>query len=184
MLGRRPEPTRQAPPIVVADLVADLAAATPLAPCQALFKQLFSFVNVNLFNQLLLRRECCSFSNGEHVRTGLAQVEQWIMAAGAEYVGDSWEELRYIRQVRVQGSGQGSVQSEGSSPCVHSFTCLIHLILYCLPSRHSVPFLQAVQFLVIGNKQKRTLEEITTDLCPVLSIQQLYRISTMYWDDR
>ena len=43
---------------------------------------------------------------------------------------------------------------------------------------------QAVQFLVIGNKQKRTLEEITTDLCPVLSIQQLYRISTMYWDDR
>ena len=41
---------------------------------QALFKQLFSFINVNLFNQLLLRRECCSFSNGEHVRTGLAQV--------------------------------------------------------------------------------------------------------------
>ena len=46
------------------------------------------------------------------------------------------------------------------------------------------PLVQAVQFLVIGNKQKRTLEEITTDLCPVLSIQQLYRISTMYWDDR
>lgn len=41
---------------------------------QALFKQLFSFVNVQLFNQLLLRRECCSFSNGEYVKTGLAQV--------------------------------------------------------------------------------------------------------------
>lgn len=41
---------------------------------QALFKQLFSFVNVQLFNQLLLRRECLSFSNGEHVKTGLAQV--------------------------------------------------------------------------------------------------------------
>ena len=39
-----------------------------------MFKQLFSFINVNLFNQLLLRRECCSFSNGEHVRTGLTQV--------------------------------------------------------------------------------------------------------------
>lgn len=43
---------------------------------QALFKQLFSFVNVQLFNQLLLRRECCSFSNGEYVKTGLAQVSE------------------------------------------------------------------------------------------------------------
>ncbi len=68
---------------------------------QALFKQLFSFVNVQLFNQLLLRRECCSFSNGEYVKTGLAQVESWIQAAGAEYVSDSWDELRYIRQVRA-----------------------------------------------------------------------------------
>lgn len=39
-------------------------------------------------------------------------------------------------------------------------------------------------FLVIGNKPRKSLEEITHDLCPVLSIQQLYRISTMYWDDR
>lgn len=39
-------------------------------------------------------------------------------------------------------------------------------------------------FLVIGNKPKKSLEEITSDLCPVLSIQQLYRISTMYWDDK
>ncbi len=47
-------------------------------PTQALFKQLFSFMNVQLFNQLLLRRECCSFSNGEYVKTGLASVEAWI----------------------------------------------------------------------------------------------------------
>jgi hypothetical protein len=44
---------------------------------------------------------------------------------------------------------------------------------------------QAVTFLVIGNKPKKSLEEITSDLCPVLSILQLYRISTMYyWDDK
>jgi myosin-5 len=67
-------------------------------------------------------------------------VENWIQAAGADFVADSWDELKYIRQ--------------------------------------------AVTFLVIGNKPKKSLEEITTDLCPVLSIQQLYRISTMYWDDR
>jgi hypothetical protein len=54
---------------------------------------------VQLFNQLLLRRECCSFSNGEYVKTGLAEVENWIHAAGKEWVGESWDELRYIRQV-------------------------------------------------------------------------------------
>ncbi|KAK9809830.1 hypothetical protein WJX72_000004 [[Myrmecia] bisecta] len=105
-----------------------------------LFQQLFSFVNVQLFNQLLLRRECCSFSNGEYVKTGLAEVENWIHSAGKDWVGESWDELRYIRQ--------------------------------------------AVTFLVIHQKHKKSLEEITNDLCPVLSVQQLYRISTMYWDDR
>lgn len=64
-------------------------------------------MNVNLFNQLLLRRECCSFSNGEHVRGGLTQVEQWIANAGAEYVGDSWDELRYIRQVSGAAGREG-----------------------------------------------------------------------------
>ena len=65
-----------------------------------LFMQLFSFMNVQLFNQLLLRRECCSFANGEYVKHGLAQVENWISVAGDDCMGNSWEELRYIRQVR------------------------------------------------------------------------------------
>jgi myosin-5 len=104
-------------------------AHVPRVLVQALFRQLFSFVNVQLFNQLLLRRECCSFSNGEYVKTGLAQVENWISEAGQDYVGESWDELKYIRQ--------------------------------------------AVTFLVIGNKPKKSLDEITHDLCPVLSIQQV-----------
>jgi myosin-5 len=53
---------------------------------QKLFEQLLSFVNVQLFNQLLLRRECCSFSNGEYVKAGLSEVEQWIAGAGEEWV--------------------------------------------------------------------------------------------------
>lgn len=44
--------------------------------------------------------------------------------------------------------------------------------------------MQAVTFLVIHQKAKKSLPEITGDLCPMLSVQQLYRISTMYWDDR
>jgi len=105
-----------------------------------LFTQIFSFINVQLFNSLLLRRECCSFSNGEYVKAGLAELEHWIYDAGDEYAGASWDELKYIRQ--------------------------------------------AVGFLVIHQKPKKSLDEITHDLCPVLSVQQLYRISTMYWDDK
>lgn len=104
------------------------------------FTQTFSFVNVQLFNSLLLRRECCSFSNGEYVKAGLAELEHWCYDATEEYAGSAWDELKHIRQ--------------------------------------------AVGFLVIHQKPKKTLKEITNDLCPVLSIQQLYRISTMYWDDK
>lgn len=49
-----------------------------------LFTQIFSFVNVQLFNSLLLRRECCSFSNGEYVKAGLAELEHWIYEASEE----------------------------------------------------------------------------------------------------
>ncbi|KAJ0725452.1 putative myosin ATPase [Helianthus annuus] len=85
------------------------------------FTQIFSFVNVQLFNSLLLRRECCSFSNGEYVKAGLAEIEHWCYNATDEYAGSAWDELKHIRQ--------------------------------------------AIAFLI-------------------LSIQQLYRISTMYWDDK
>ncbi|KAK4273572.1 hypothetical protein QN277_021949 [Acacia crassicarpa] len=104
------------------------------------FTQIFSFINVQLFNSLLLRRECCSFSNGEYVKAGLAELENWCYKATEEYAGPAFDELKHIRQ--------------------------------------------AIGFLVIHQKPKKTLNEISHDLCPVLSVQQLYRISTMYWDDK
>ena len=112
----------------------------PTFLARKLFSQVFSFINVQLFNSLLLRRECCSFSNGEYVKTGLTEIENWIVNAGNEWVGNAWEELKYIRQ--------------------------------------------AVTFLVIHQKSRKSLNEIINDVCPVLSVQQLYRISTMYWDDK
>ncbi|KAL6523944.1 hypothetical protein OROMI_031039 [Orobanche minor] len=89
---------------------------------------------------LLLRRECCTFSNGEYVKSGLAELEKWIVNATEEFAGTSWHELNYIRQ--------------------------------------------AVGFLVIHQKRKKSLEEIRQDLCPKLTVRQIYRISTMYWDDK
>lgn len=106
---------------------------------QKIFTQVFSYINVQLFNSLLLRRECCTFSNGEFVKAGLAELELWCCQAKEEYAGSSWDELKHIRQ--------------------------------------------AVGFLVIHQKYRISYDEITNDLCPILSVQQLYRICTLYWDD-
>ncbi|XP_058101304.1 myosin-6-like [Magnolia sinica] len=108
---------------------------------QKIFTQIFSHINVQLFNSLLLRRECCTFSNGEYVKAGLAELELWCcQVAKDEYAGSSWDELKHIRQ--------------------------------------------SVGFLVIHQKSRISYDEITNDLCPVLSVQQLYRICTNYWDDK
>lgn len=106
---------------------------------QKIFTQIFSYINVQLFNSLLLRRECCTFSNGEYVKAGLAELELWCCQAKEEYAGSAWDELKHIRQ--------------------------------------------AVGFLVIHQKYRISYDEIIHDLCPILSVQQLYRICTLYWDD-
>ncbi|KAK9282815.1 hypothetical protein L1049_011037 [Liquidambar formosana] len=105
-----------------------------------IFSQVFSFINVQLFNSLLLRRECCSFSNGEYVKAGLQELEQWCLKATEQSAGSSWDELQHIRQ--------------------------------------------AVGFLVLHQKSQKSLDEITNKLCPMLSIPQIYRIGTMFWDDK
>ncbi|XP_062188731.1 myosin-8-like [Phragmites australis] len=105
-----------------------------------IFTQIFSFINAQLFNSLLVRHECCSFSNGEYVKQGLAQLEAWCGEVKPEYAGSALDELKHIRQ--------------------------------------------AVGFLVIFKKFRISYDEIVNDLCPVLSVQQLYKICTQYWDDK
>uniref|UniRef100_A0A0A9CEE0 Dilute domain-containing protein n=1 Tax=Arundo donax TaxID=35708 RepID=A0A0A9CEE0_ARUDO len=111
----------------------------PFLICK-LFTQVFSFINVQLFNSLLLRRECCSFSNGEYVKAGLDELEHWCFWLTEEYAGSAWDELKHIRQ--------------------------------------------AVTLLILEEKHSRSLAEMADDFCPALSMQQLYRISTMYCDDK
>ncbi|KAI5649888.1 hypothetical protein M9H77_35893 [Catharanthus roseus] len=111
----------------------------PSVLSQKIFAQIFSYVNVQLFNSLLLHRECCTFDNGEYVKAGLAELELWCGKATEEYVGSSWDELKHVRQ--------------------------------------------AVGFLVIHQKSRISYDDLTNDLCPVLSVQQLYRICTLYCDD-
>jgi hypothetical protein len=40
--------------------------------------------HVHFSYSLLLRRECCSFSNGEYVKAGLAELEHWCYKATDE----------------------------------------------------------------------------------------------------
>lgn len=77
---------------------------------------------------LLLRRECCSFSNGEYLKAGLHELELWCLKATdqvtkyleqpkekvqetpflrffifciwfiLQFAGSSWDELKHIRQ--------------------------------------------------------------------------------------
>ncbi|XP_051141861.1 myosin-6-like isoform X2 [Andrographis paniculata] len=113
--------------------------SVPSLLVRKIYDQVFSFVNVQLFNSLLLRRECCTFSNGEYIKAGLAELELWCSQEKEEYTGSACDELIHIKQ--------------------------------------------AVGFLVIHQKYRISYDEIAHDLCPILSVQQLYRICTLYWDD-
>ncbi|KAL8214225.1 hypothetical protein R6Q57_003674 [Mikania cordata] len=111
----------------------------PLVIIQKIIFQLFSFTDVQLFNSLLLHKECCTFANGKYLKEGLSKLETWCSKATTEYAGSSSDELKHVRQ--------------------------------------------AVGFLVIQQKSKISYDEFTTKLCPVLSIQQLYRLCTLYSTD-
>ncbi|KAM7264663.1 hypothetical protein ACFE04_002346 [Oxalis oulophora] len=89
---------------------------------------------------LLLRRECCSSSNGENLKAGLQELEYWCLKVTDQLAGSPWEELKHIRQ--------------------------------------------AVGFLVLHQKAQKSFDEITIQLFPILSIPQIYRIGTMFWDDK
>lgn len=39
-----------------------------------------------VISSLLLRRECCTFSNGEYVKSGLAELELWCAQAKEEVI--------------------------------------------------------------------------------------------------
>ncbi|KAK4425365.1 Myosin-8 [Sesamum alatum] len=110
----------------------------PLVLVQKIFTEMFSYINVQIFNSLLLHKECCTFNNGEYVKAGLAELEVWCGNA-QEYTGSSFDELQYVQQ--------------------------------------------AVRLLVLQQKSELTYDVLTTEMCPKLSSQQLYRMCTLYSDE-
>lgn len=111
----------------------------PSVIIRKMFAQVYSYIDVQLFNSLLLHKECCSITYGEYVKAGLAKLELWCSQVTAEYADSSSDELTHVRQ--------------------------------------------AVGFLVIQQKSTISYDQLTTNLCPVLSVQQHYQICTLYTND-
>ncbi|CAI8605283.1 unnamed protein product [Vicia faba] len=106
---------------------------------QKVFNQTFQYINAEIFNSLLLHKECCTFDNEEYIKSGLAELELWCIEVTEEYAGSSLDELNHSKQ--------------------------------------------AVRFLVAQEKDEISYDDLTNDICPVLSSQQLYRLCTLNSDE-
>ncbi|CAN1748241.1 XI-H [Linum perenne] len=62
------------------------------------FCQIFFHIDVNLFNSLLLRPECCTSSNGEFVKSGLDRLKAWFAQANQKLIRSAWDELKHTKQ--------------------------------------------------------------------------------------
>ncbi|KAM7466320.1 hypothetical protein LguiB_013882 [Lonicera macranthoides] len=180
----------------------------PTILVQNIFSQIFFYINLQLFNSLLLRRECCTFSNGEYVKAGLAELELWCNQAKPECRGECnsptassitsnaffLAAIRDLLKLNVRNENgvlEGDIRDAVALEMVEDF----HReggkergsMLEVAEDGSSLDELkhlrQAVGFLVIHQKSRISYDDLSSDLCPVLSVQQLYRICTLYRDD-
>ncbi|CAI5499291.1 unnamed protein product [Closterium sp. Naga37s-1] len=140
---------------------------------------------------LLLRRECCSFSNGEYVKAvnTISHSYIHIFLSSSPPLPLSCSSLLPLSPSTVPPPHlpsppiSSSVALPGDSPEAHKETAALFLPFHP-PNPPLLHFALCVELQVIRQKPTKSMQEITSDLCPALSIQQLYRISTMYWDDK
>ncbi|GLI69233.1 hypothetical protein VaNZ11_013808 [Volvox africanus] len=143
-------------------------AHVPRILIRCLFKQTLSFVDVQLFNQLLLRPECCSTSNARYLIEGLQLLDSWLAGSGAPAAA-----------VTAAGSAAAASGQAGLGPSAAVVTAGDDLLGQVDDLKH---IRQAARFLVLANKGALRLDDFTT-MCPALNMQQLYRLATTFWDD-
>ncbi|XP_027935761.1 myosin-14-like [Vigna unguiculata] len=51
-----------------------------------------------MFSSILLQGECCTFKDGEYVKSGLAELEGWCTEATKEYISSSLDEFKHATQ--------------------------------------------------------------------------------------
>ncbi|KAH9729023.1 Myosin-6 [Citrus sinensis] len=140
-----------------------LCIQVPPVLVQKIFTQTFSYINVQLFN-----------SNGEYVKAGLAELELWCCQAKEEYAGSSWDELKHIRQavgfLVIHQKYRISYDEITNDLCPLTLKAEFY-------GRECCNNNWAMRDLINYCKRKGLLIEL------ILSVQQLYRICTLYWDD-
>ncbi|WIA43910.1 hypothetical protein OEZ86_010316 [Tetradesmus obliquus] len=182
--------------VMHAAVVALRGAGVPRALTAALVQQVLEFINCQLFNQLLLRPECCSAANAAYVLRGLKQLDGWLLAEHSAADGDigweqvpadsgeidSWQPPQQQQQQQQQQQSrvrlwqwqqqeqqqQGPLLQHDIGP--EAWDALSHIR-------------QALQFLVLSHKGSLSLDELAGQVCPALSHQQLYRLCTTAWDE-
>ncbi|KAI8472145.1 MAG: hypothetical protein J3K34DRAFT_520030 [Monoraphidium minutum] len=147
------------------------AAGVPEPLTRELMRQTMDFVNAQLFNQLLLRPELCRAGNARYALRGLRQLDSLLLAEG-EGGAEGGGEIEAAAEARGEG-GAGGGGKRGADPVLgeQAWAALSHTR-------------QALQFLALERKGELTIEDITSELCPALSRQQLYRLCTTAWDDK
>ncbi|WIA16977.1 hypothetical protein OEZ85_013893 [Tetradesmus obliquus] len=151
----------------------------PQQVVSGLFCQLFAFVDAQLFNQVMLRRECCSLANAEQVFAGLDQVAWWIDDRW-ELLGGCgcWQQLTHIRHA-------AAFLTEPDKPTHVAWWIddRWELLGGCGCWQQLTHIRQAAAFLTEPDKATLNLVDIADELCPTLTPHQLYRLASMFNDD-
>jgi hypothetical protein len=65
---------------------------------QQFFEIVFSIVDALIFNDLMLRKELCTFMKANEIDTTIQFLEFWGKKAGSEWLGDALEKLNHTQQ--------------------------------------------------------------------------------------
>ncbi|RZC77767.1 hypothetical protein C5167_002019 [Papaver somniferum] len=141
------------------------------------FTQVFAFINVQLLNSLVLFNAVYCFAvSAAHLAT-----ENMLKP-----VCRNWNNGVPKQQIRQANNFlTKSVLETYFNQRRKNYSIFIFMLQYTGSAWNELQHIrQAVGFLVSHQKPTKTLEEITAELCPALSIPQIYRIGTMFWDDK
>ncbi|KAI7836877.1 hypothetical protein COHA_009277 [Chlorella ohadii] len=149
------------------------AEGVPAPAVRAVAWACLRFIDAELLNALLLRRDCCSVSAAKALQAGLAELRGWVAYVGGEWCCGPEEAEAAIERVTqaarflVQRHMPAYLHPAWPNPSI------AHLLFHCQGKDDCI------------RKAYRGVD-IVADLarsCPALSLQQVYRLSEHQHDD-
>jgi hypothetical protein len=101
------------------------SAGVPREVVAALMQQMLAFINAQLFNQLLLRPECCSAASARYALRGLKLLDTWLLAESEQLAANASHGHPSASALAAAGSGATALGGDGpttaaSAPLVQS----------------------------------------------------------------